>query len=136
MEKFKIGDMVIGENNVCFQKGEIINIMPSMGARKELIYNVGINWFFADELRTWYDGKIKKIIGADVDYIPNKVIKFTHDGVVYTIKAIKYYTKTEWCYLKVDKINGTNWMNENERGIGFYALMPKQIERIYNKIFS
>lgn len=135
MKYFKIGDCVYAQNFCYFAKGEITDVQMSTGSRKEPIYKVGINWFFADELTTWYDGEIKNIIGADVDYHPKKKVKFIHDGIKYTINAIKYNSVLEWCYLKVDKVEGTDKINDTERGIGFYSLRSKQIERIYKEIF-
>lgn len=135
MKEFKKGDAVIAQNFCYFDKGEIADVAMSNGSRKEPIYKVGINWFFADELMTWYDGTIKNIIGADTDYYPEKKIKFTHNGIKYTINAIKYNSILEWCYLKVDKVEGTDKINDTERGIGFYQLSKRQIERIYRELF-
>lgn len=135
MKYFKKGDAVIAQNFCYFDKGEIADVVMSTGSRKEPIYKVGINWYFADELMTWYDGTIKNIIGADTDYYPKKKVKFQHNGIVYTINAIKYNSVLEWCYLKVDKFEGTDKINDTERGIGFYQLTKRQIERIYEKLF-
>lgn len=135
MKEFKKGDAVIAQNFCYFDKGEIADVVMSTGSRKEPIYNVGINWYFADELMMWYDGTIKNIIGADIDYYPEKKVKFIHNGIKYTIQAIKYNSTLEWCYLKVDKAEGTDKINDAERGIGFYQLNKRQIERIYRELF-
>ena len=136
MKYFKIGDCVYAQNFCYFAKGQITDIRMSTGSVNGLLYKVGINWFFANELTTWYDGEIKKIIGADVDYHPKKKVKFIHNGIKYTINAIKFNSITDWCYLKVDKVEGTDKINDTERGIGFYSLKRKQVERIYDEIFS
>ena len=128
--------MCIGSNSFTNERGEVTDVKMSTGTRKELIYKIKYNWFFADELKPWYDGMIKQIIGEDVDYAPNKVLKFNHQGITYTITAIKYNSYIGCCYVKVDKVEGTARINDKERGIGFYALRPKQIERIYKKLFN
>ena len=134
--QFKVGDYVIGDC-LYFNKGQIEAIEMSTGERKGLIYKVGINWYFYNFLKPWYDGIISSIIGEDKIYNPKRIIKLQHNGVKYTITGIVYKSKLEWCYLLVDKEEGTDRIDSTGlRGIGFHSLREKQIERIYNTLFG
>lgn len=137
MEKtFKVGDPCIGINSAYYQQGEIKESEISTGARKERIYRVGINWFFADELRPWYDGMIAKLIGKDIQYRPKREICFTHDRIKYVVQAIVFNEYINHCYLIVDKTEGTYPVNEEYSGIGFYDLRQRQKERIYAELLA
>lgn len=137
MEKaFKVGDLCIGINSVYYQQGEIKETEISTGARKERIYKVGINWFFGDELKPWYDGMIAKLIGKDIQYKPKREIGFIHNRTKYIVQAIVFNKCTNHCYLIVDKTEDVYPVNDDYSGIGFYDLREKQRERIYTELLA
>ena len=85
-----LGMVVCGKNNITIETGRIKKIQPSTGSRKGLIYNVGINWFFADEIGIdWFC--ILEMIGERNTYELKTPFKFTCGGkkVVATKVAIQ-----------------------------------------------
>lgn len=86
----RLGMVVCGKNNIIIETGRIKKIQPSNGSRKGLIYNVGINWFFADEIYVdWFC--ILEMIGERNTYELKTPFKFTCGGkkVVATKVAIQ-----------------------------------------------
>jgi hypothetical protein len=74
-----LGMVVCGKNNITIETGRIKKIQPSTGSRKGLIYNVGINWFFADEIYVdWFC--ILEMIGERNTYELKTPFKFTCGG--------------------------------------------------------
>lgn len=49
-----LGDILLGENKCYSQFGKVTAIKQSSGSRKGLIYKIGINYFFADEIKHWW----------------------------------------------------------------------------------
>ena len=134
--QFKVGDYVEGDC-LYLERGQIESIKMSTGARKGLIYKIGLSWYFYNFIKPWYDGMIAAKIGKDKVYRPERTIKFKHNGIEYTITGILFHSFLKWCYLLVDKKEGT-WQVDDTgtMGIGFHSLRPKQIERIYNLAFG
>lgn len=132
---FNVGDYVIGENKVYHQRGKISRIEKCSWSRSGYIYKVGINWFFYGELKPWYDGMMSEIIGKDDDYIPERIITIHLGGTTYKVEAIRFSSVTNCCYIKVDKEDGTTMIDNENRGIGFYALRQSQIKKIFNEAF-
>ena len=49
-----LGDILLGENKCYSQFGKVTAIKESSGSRKGLIYKIGIDYFFADEIKHWW----------------------------------------------------------------------------------
>lgn len=64
----------------------------SSGRRHELIYKVGINWFFADEIKVDYismiQGKLDSIGGIRPIKNYKPVFEFTHNKTKHTLSAL------------------------------------------------
>ena len=138
--QFNIGDYVWGDS-IYYQKGQISRIEMSTGQRKGLLYFVsdGIfeDCFFYNFLHPWYDGMISKEIGKDEVYHPEHKIKLRYGGIEYTIDGILYHSKLKWCYLLVDKEEGTWQIDESGmRGIGLHSLRENQKKRIFLEVFA
>lgn len=85
-----LGMVVCGKDNVTSEHGRIKEIESSTGSRKGLIYKVGVNWFFADEICIdWFC--IFELIGERNTYELKTPFKFTCGGkkVVATKVAIQ-----------------------------------------------
>ena len=97
--ELKLGQYVIGENNISYQQGRIESIEESTGSRKGLIYKVGINWFFADEIEIDLEGilyafikkrglmELQKPNVINPDYKGGR-LTFTYDGIKYTLQGL------------------------------------------------
>ena len=97
--ELKLGQYVIGENNISYQQGRIESIEESTGSRKGLIYKVGINWFFADEIRIDLEGilcafikkrglmELQKPNVINPDY-KGDLFTFTYDHTKYTLQGL------------------------------------------------
>ena len=97
--ELKLGQYVIGKNNIYYQQGKIEAIEESTGSRKGLIYKVGINWFFADEIRIDLEGilyafiKKRGLMELQEPSIINRNYKgglftFIYDHTKYTLQGM------------------------------------------------
>ena len=85
-----LGMVVCAKNGIVNENGRIKEIEPSTGSRKGLIYKVGVNWFFADEIYIdWFC--VLEVIGKGNTYELKTPFKFTCGGkkVVATKVAIQ-----------------------------------------------
>ena len=139
--QFKVGDYVIGDDSLFYDRGQIEKIEMSTGERKGLIYKIGLNYYFYNFIKPWYDGMIIAKIGIKKLYQLPKPIKFTMGREKMNITGL-YALDNSLCYLIVDKdLSNNEWYSHGIDesgliGIGFYELRPKQIERIYNLAFG
>lgn len=90
--EFKVGDYVIGKNNANCEVGKVEDKQMSTGSRKEMIYKVGVNWFFADEMEYDYHAMIRAMIGNIGGVKPfkpyDKKFTFTHKKVKHTLAVL------------------------------------------------
>ena len=139
--QFKVGDYVIGDDSLFYDRGQIEKIEMSTGERKGLIYKIGLNYYFYNFIKPWYEGMIAAKIGIKKLYHLPKPIKFTLGREKMNITGL-YALDNTLCYLIVDKdLSNNEWYSHGIDesgliGIGFYELRPKQIERIYNLAFG
>lgn len=85
-----LGMVVCGHNKVMTDTGKITEIWMSKGSRKDLLYRIGINCYFADQIDIdWFC--ILKMIGRGNTYELKTPFKFTCGGkkVVATKVAIQ-----------------------------------------------
>lgn len=141
--QFKVGDYVEGDC-LYLERGQIESIEMSTGARKGLIYKIGLSYFFYNFIKPWYDGMVMEKIGVNTLYPVDKPVKFKHERGTFTITDL-YVSKVDshiTCYVIATPGADANPLccspiNESGlKGIGFYELRPKQVERIYHQIFG
>ena len=61
--QFKVGDYVEGDC-LYLERGQIESIEMSTGARKGLIYKIGLSYFFYNFIKPWYDGMVMEKFGS------------------------------------------------------------------------
>jgi hypothetical protein len=98
--ELKLGQYVIGKNNISYQQGRIESIEESTGSRKGLIYKIGINWFFADEIEIDLEGILLEFIHhrglmelqdpiiINPECGIRKPLVFTYDNEKYTLQGL------------------------------------------------
>ena len=89
---FRIGNYVIAEDSTYSQRGQITETRMSAGSRKEMIYKVGINWFFADEMKFDFEAMIKEIVKSKDRILPlrnyDKLLRFRHKKDTHTLVGL------------------------------------------------
>ena len=108
MEKteLKLGQYVIGKNNITYQEGTIDKIEQSTGSRKGLIYKVGINWFFADEIEIDQEGILFAFLQwkGVCEFGKDHGCKFVRNGEKYTLQGLCH--SEHFVYLVVTTSDG------------------------------
>lgn len=90
--EFKVGDYVFAEDSAYASRDKITAIEQSTGSRKGQIYKVGINWFFADELRPDFEAMTKNLVknvGGVVSFTNTEdKLKFRHKKDTHTLTGL------------------------------------------------
>ena len=118
-KELKLGMVVCGRNKVYHDVGEIESIEPSTGSRKGLLYKVGINYFFADDIDVnWVC--INEIIGDGNIYELKKPFWFKLNG--------KRKVATKVCFKENYELIGDGF------NVKIYELRQPTIRRLYWQI--
>lgn len=103
--EFNIGDYVIANDRTICQIGKVENKQMSTGSRKEMIYKVGVNYFFADEMEYDYHAMVRAMIdgvGGVKPFKPyEKKFTFTHKKVKHTLAVL--CASSSFAYIVTEK---------------------------------
>lgn len=122
---FRIGHYVIAEDSAYSQRGKITETRMSTGTRKGMLYKVGINYFFADEMKFDFEAMIKSVIADCYDGVLSlmnysKPFRFRHKTETKTLTGL---VKNDYfVYAVTDKGELVNLV----------FVTPLQLERMYN----
>ena len=87
--EFKVGQYVIGENSISYQTGQISAMEESTGTRKGMLYKVGINWFFADEIKIDLEGIMYAFLKRlGVVRFDDMKCKFQYENMSYRLQGL------------------------------------------------
>lgn len=118
-KELKLGMVVNGSNKVMNDTGKIKDIHQSSGSRKGLLYKVGINYYFADEIR--------------VDW--NCILEMIGQGNVYKLKTPFKYVKggvkkvaEEVCFKDNFELVGNGFQDK------IYEIATSTIRKLYWQI--
>ena len=93
-KELKLGMVVRGHNKVMTDTDEITEIWMSRGSRKDLLYRIGINSYFADQIDIdWYC--IFKTIGQGNTYELKTPFKLTCGGKKVVVTKVDLQDKFE-----------------------------------------
>ena len=119
-----LGDYLIGENSVCYELGCVTAMQQSTGSRKGMIYKIGNNWFFADEISHDWWRELQYKVGVSKRYDYKNPIKVIYNKKPY--KAIRVVFDNNYYVVLEDKTGALVY----ER---IYYLATKTLERLVNQ---
>ena len=118
-KELKLGMVVCGQNNAFYDRGKIKTIELSTGSRKGLLYKVGINYFFSDEIDVDW-ACINEIVGNGNIYELKKPFGFKLNG--------KRKVATKVCFKDNFELLGNGFRAK------IYELRQPTIRRLYWQI--
>lgn len=87
-----LGDILLGEKKYSSQFGKVTAIEQSSGSRKGLIYKIGIEYFFADEIKHWWWKELQLLLEEKHinKYAFQNKFKVTYNGQKYLVDSVDF----------------------------------------------
>lgn len=119
-----LGDFLRGENSISCEIGCVTGMQQSTGSRKGMIYKIGINWFFADEISHDWWRELQYKVGVNKRYNYKEPIKVIYNKKTY--KAIRVEFEENYQVILEDKDGALVYVH-------IYFLPTKTLERLVNQ---
>jgi hypothetical protein len=119
-----LGDFLKGENSVSYEFGCVTAMQQSTGSRKGMIYKIGVNWFFADEISHDWWRELQHKVGVSKRYDYKSPIKVIYNKKPY--KAIRVMFDDNYYVVLEDKTGALVYEH-------IIFLPTKTLERLVNQ---
>ena len=121
-ENLKVGMWCTGTTSFCADIGKIEEIKRSTGSRKDLIYKIGNYWYFADNIKRYWEKELEELIGKGNEYVFIRPALITFNKEKYLVESIEFKE---------------NFLAKGrDFSLRLYMLRPSSLKSLYNIIVN
>ena len=127
----KVGMWCRGRTSVNSDIGKIKAIERSTGSRKDLIYNIGLSWYFADQIQRHWEGDIEELIPKGCRIVFKNKVHLTNNAIEYDVLSIVHDNNF------VVNVKGASRRDKDKRlALNLYSLRETTLRGLHHSIMK